>query len=132
MKYITIKGFEDMTAQQVFDKAVTHLRQQGRPSVAAENSCVYRGPDGLMCAAGPFLRDEKCAGVEGSGWHSLCDTGLVPAKHSSLVSRLQNAHDMAFDDACGDHVEWMARCEENLCAAAVAFGLTYTPPGEQA
>ena len=48
-----------MTAQQIFDKVVAHLRAQGCKSMnARRSSCVYRGPEGRKCAAGALIADE--------------------------------------------------------------------------
>jgi len=37
------------------DAIVAHLLDQGRPSVNESGDCLYRGPDGLMCALGALI-----------------------------------------------------------------------------
>lgn len=44
--------------QSILDKVVSNLRRQGRVSVNDwDYSCMYRGPNGLKCAAGWLLPD---------------------------------------------------------------------------
>jgi hypothetical protein len=48
-----------MTIQEIFDKVTTHLLTQGKQSkVEDEPLCLYRGPDGAMCAVGCLIKDE--------------------------------------------------------------------------
>lgn len=44
--------------QGVFDKALSHMRQQGRKSVVGAG-CSYRGVGGLKCAIGIFIPDRQ-------------------------------------------------------------------------
>lgn len=49
--------------QEVFDKITKHLLDQGRPSsvenpLNGQRTCLYRGPEGLSCAAGCLIDDE--------------------------------------------------------------------------
>jgi hypothetical protein len=60
------KVYPKMTAQEVFNKAAKHLLLQNRKSMHEEdgivrvgNGCAYRSPQGLMCAAGPFIPNEE-------------------------------------------------------------------------
>lgn len=46
-----------MTNQEVFDKVVAHLRKQNAKSADNER-CLYRAPDGKMCAVGCLIPDE--------------------------------------------------------------------------
>ena len=53
-----------MTRQEIFDKVVKHLLAQGAKSVTYRESgdqfrCLYRGPNGLMCAVGCLIPDEE-------------------------------------------------------------------------
>lgn len=49
-----------MTNQEAFDVMVRHLRKQGRKSEhPTEDRCLYRGPDGLMCAVGALIPDDQ-------------------------------------------------------------------------
>ena len=63
--------------QQQFNKVYIHLITQGEKSLseAAEssNGCSYRGDNGLMCAAGCMIPDEKYTPeMEGFSWDLLC------------------------------------------------------------
>ena len=55
------------TLQDAFDKMVRHLLSQGKRSYGnipdeadhpGTEGCLYRGPDGLMCAVGCLISDE--------------------------------------------------------------------------
>lgn len=52
-----------MTNQALFNKVVRHLRRQGERSVGPTarwwQQCMYRGPNGLKCAIGCLIPDEK-------------------------------------------------------------------------
>ena len=93
MTYATIEGFEELSAQEVFDRSKDHLLKQGVRSASDFGRCKYRGPEGLMCAAGIFLRPESAAGCEDKGWLDLRDRGRVPSTHADLVRELQYIHD---------------------------------------
>ena len=47
-----------MTRQEVFDKVYTHFVTEGNPPSMDGQECLYRGPNGLKCAAGLFIPDE--------------------------------------------------------------------------
>ena len=48
-----------MTHQEIFNKVITHLRQQGRPAMGdrrnGENYCLYAAPNGDACAVGCLI-----------------------------------------------------------------------------
>lgn len=114
MTYATIDGFESLTAQEVFDIAAGHLLKQMKRSENGEG-CRYRGKSGLMCAAGPFLKDECTEKCEGNSWFGLTDDGLVPNANSVLISELQMVHDVTFPS------DWPSRLE----ALAKRYNLEY-------
>lgn len=97
MNFITIEGFESLTAQQVLEISVRHVVKNGRPSVRATNPhiCVYGG---IGCAAAPFIRPEKRDRHEGQGWGSLLTHGDVPSRNGILIGKLQGCHDSAAGD----------------------------------
>lgn len=90
--------------QEVFDRVVTHLAQQGEPALCMllqgdeteEYSCAYRTPDGKMCAAGCLIPDEKYKPEFENATFSgvllsstlTCDPDLV-----DFIENLQMAHD---------------------------------------
>ena len=43
--------------QRVFDEALKHIREQGKPSfVIHEDRCLYKSPEGLGCAFAPCIK----------------------------------------------------------------------------
>lgn len=48
---------KNVTIQEVFDRVVSHLLTQKKPSYSAGGGCAYRGADGLMCAVGCLIPD---------------------------------------------------------------------------
>lgn len=97
---ITLATLKDATAQQVFDQVVTHMIKQGERSIANGSMCLYRGPNGLMCAAGCLISDDEyqdyfdAGGGEGGGnWSSMVVNQSAPDYHKDLIIKLQRAHD---------------------------------------
>lgn len=92
------------TKQEIFDRVVTHLAQQGEPALCMlpqadydtdGPSCAYRTPQGLKCAAGCLIPDEKYKPeFENEMFRSIlsrqltCDPMLI-----DLINSLQIAHD---------------------------------------
>lgn len=93
-----------MTPQEVFDKVAKHLLTQKAKSMGEdEDTCMYRGANGLKCAVGILIEDDEYSprmemGVltllSGSD-HVPCPASvyerLMP--HTSLLSSLQQVHD---------------------------------------
>lgn len=46
-----------MNAQEIFDKVATHLATQKVASFQRFQGCLYRGPNGTMCAVGCLIPD---------------------------------------------------------------------------
>jgi len=69
-----------MTKQEIFDKVVAHLRQQGVKCASTEQGeelCAYRGADGTKCAIGALIPDELYdPKVEGASVGALLNVGL--------------------------------------------------------
>jgi len=89
MKYYDIT---QMTAQEVFDASVSHVIEQGEPSISDGGSCLYRSNKGnLACAAGVFLTDEQAIDMEGEYWTAFKN----PSRgwHEELIDDLQSDHD---------------------------------------
>lgn len=121
--YYTIKGFEDLSAQRVFDMSVNHLRKQKARSMSPGGPneypvCAYRGEQGMMCAAGIFLNDRDAKLCEGKSWDWLADNKMVPTNHHNLIVALQCCHDYLIVP------EW----ETRLKKIARDFNLIYNPP----
>ena len=98
MKKVTLKTLAEATPQQVFDQVAKHLLEQGRKSsklIGGEDEiCLYRGPEGTMCAAGCLIADDEYKDdMERMSWISLVGHNRVPRTHMNLISDLQVIHD---------------------------------------
>jgi len=94
-----------MNLQQIFDKTASHLLKQGTQSVLEDDdTCAYRGQDGLMCAVGCLISDDAynwylvgtsvvdCKRVQ----KALRDSGIEFDAHGQvmrLLTMLQTIHD---------------------------------------
>jgi hypothetical protein len=47
----------DMTPQEIFNRVVQHLHDQGHAALDFNGRCVYRAKDGSMCAVGCLIQD---------------------------------------------------------------------------
>lgn len=95
-KQINLKNLKYATKQQIFDQVSAHLLTQMRRSTRAENvsHCMYRGANGLKCAAGSLMDDDEYGFLmEGHNWFDLVEMGAVPPKNSSFIRELQALHD---------------------------------------
>lgn len=52
------KKIEKMTPLQMFSKVQAHLLEQLEQSQNGGGDCLYRGPNGTMCAIGCLIKDE--------------------------------------------------------------------------
>ena len=51
-----------MTPQEIFNFSVNHMRKQGVRAYRGKiDLCSYRTPEGLSCAVGCFINDDKLA-----------------------------------------------------------------------
>lgn len=113
--------------QKVFDKALAHLRKQGKRSMSFAG-CAYRGPDGLKCAIGIFIADRKYNAVmEGNTADTDCVFGALPKyvadAGEKFLSDIQNElHDGVYDSKFLKGLEIAA---ESL---ASDYSLKYTAP----
>lgn len=96
---------ETQELQDLLNISVRHVRNQGEPSRGADGRCVYRGPGGLQCAAGPFITDYTRAmdraDLTFHGVTKRWPDRILPVarKHDGFVSNvLQAAHDGATTD----------------------------------
>lgn len=84
-----IPGFQDLTPQECFDLAATHILSTGQASINENGRCSYNG---IGCAASPFLTPEARENLV-STWTTLQQMGLVPDANLQLIDQLQDAHD---------------------------------------
>lgn len=115
------------TAQEIFDTAVNHLRQQGKLALSEDGkTCAYRGHDNTMCPVGALIPDESYSpDMEGKNIRELLRLGLIPSplkeeftKNLHLLDRLQYIHD----------IRQPSNFEMGFLGAAKDFHLQYTPP----
>lgn len=90
-----------MNAQEIFDKVVVHLNNQGHPARDMNGACVYLAPNGDMCAVGCLLGDRYRPTMERTPAETLVDNfefaDLKP--HADMLQWLQHAHDVCKDVA---------------------------------
>ncbi len=114
-----------MTLQEIFNRSISGLIQQGARSIDEKNSCLYRSPCGNRCAIGLLIPDEHYTpSIEAKGINSFVapDYLLVEVcKQSgidlnsravfSLVNDLQIMHDtFLYNCAKGeDFVDYVKR-----------------------
>ena len=113
-----------MTKQETFDRVVAHLRAQGRRSQWVQDGytvCRYRTPEGLQCAAGCLIPDERYSeDLEGNGVETLMEFFTELGHDVKLVAHLQEVHDFNPPE------KW----ETALFRVADQFHLQYTPREE--
>lgn len=107
-----------MSLQEIFDKGASHLIMQGEKSFEYLGGCAYRGANGLMCAAGPFIKDEflnmqhNCYSIINSEIKSALSLSGFPINDSGsyrLLRRLQMVHDTVAVENWEDHLRQMAK-----------------------
>lgn len=140
-----------LTNQEIFDKALAHLRKQGTASAVEYGVCSYRDGRGKACAVGALIPDYAYLPVFDTGQlgsvislirGSATRPGASPEKPMSrallaggvdvmqegvptLLQALQVAHDMASGTP-----DFLTALEERMRRAATSNALAYTPPEE--
>jgi hypothetical protein len=115
---------KQLTAQQVFDKVVKHLRKQGHKALNEENQCMYLAKDGSKCAFGCLIRaSEYKPEMEQKDFRWVFNNGPASLRNrlqsfKELIEHLQRIHDHTFVEG------WEERFQE----IADLHVLTYTPP----
>lgn len=89
-----------VTAQEIFDVAVTGVIRQGGPSTREDTvACLYRGPNGRSCGVGQVIPDSRFKPAwENIKVASLIQHAAFPASlrpHAGLLSDIQGAHDIS-------------------------------------
>ena len=100
-----------MTAQEIFDKVSLHLLTQNEKSIAKDEfgrqkMCLYRGANGLKCAIGCLIPDDKydreaMEGLAASSFNGdtpSCLPNLLPqdmprANGKNFLLDMQDIHD---------------------------------------
>ncbi len=127
-----------MTNQEVFDKVLAHLRQQGRASFIVTGTlgtfgditCMYRSDSGDMCAVGCLIPDELYSlSMEESTIDDVLAKSptlqqLFDGVDFELLSDLQFAHDMLMPKEGYDDSE-ISMWEYEMAEIATKYGLMY-------
>ncbi len=121
---------DTITAQEVFDHAIQHLREQRGERAFEGGTCRYRNRTAkneaaVACAAGCLVTDEEAELLqEDIVWDTQEQIPARLAPHEKLIQALQNLHDGSSDG--GEPVDEVA-----VRDIANSFGLTYViPEGE--
>lgn len=94
-----------MDSKEIVNVVRQHLMAQGAKSEDAD-MCKYRGPNGLMCAVGVLIPDDRYnKSLDYGSFTNLIDAALSAglSEHIGLLGKLQNIH-----DSC-DIGDWEAR-----------------------
>lgn len=100
-----------LNKQEVFDKVASHLLTQWEQSIHTDpetgnTECVYRGDEGLMCAAGCIIPDNiyDAETMEGKVWGYITDTWFEELNvlmdvegTKDMVTDMQTLHDREKD-----------------------------------
>jgi len=103
-----------MTTQEIFDKVITHLREQKSKAVNHENKCMYRAPNNKKCAFGVLIPDEIYSiDMEGKKSYTVIENNKplndIYGKNIDIIQNLQNIHDTCSVDAWERNFELTAR-----------------------
>jgi hypothetical protein len=129
MKRITLATLHEATAQEVFDQVAVHLMTQGKKSMRY-GTCVYRGDNGIACAAGCLISDDEFDdhtrtaefGFNSARWSLLIKAGIAPAYHEDLIRKLQNIHDAHFVETWPAMLRGVANISDLNAAVLDQFG----------
>ncbi len=115
--------------QYVFNRVVKHLREQKIPSVEG-SACKYRGPNGVKCAIGIFIPDEKYTpDLEGRSATSDEVLAVLPKKVKNLDADFLHAVQYRLHDDVDINPEDFLGCfEETAKKFAIDWELKYEEP----
>ena len=124
-----------LTNQEIFDKALFGIREQGYEQSVRESGCAYRGNGGLKCAVGHCIDDETA-----NLWDSIVEHGLsivsmeryrkaeykkfFSVDQLDLLEQLQRAHDGIWGFSVAPNFE------REMKKIADRWNLTYTEPAQ--
>lgn len=109
-----------MTNQEIYDTVKEHLLKQAERSVQDHPegaSCLYRGPNGLKCAAGILIPEELYdSTMEGGSFNFVIENypeveKLLDLKPDgiNLILDLQSMHDCNLPEYWLDHLDYIAK-----------------------
>lgn len=125
-----------MSPQEVFDKIVTHLRNQNCKSVGPSFTiCRYRGLGNRKCAVGIMIDDseyeswmDNTNGSNGGGNISQL-LGSLQTRNEALFTRLQPHRQLLIQMQLVHDTFETNQWENQIMVVAKDFNLIYTPPG---
>lgn len=109
------------SAQEVFNIMYKHLLTQNKKCfITVDNEkdirCRYRGLDGMKCAAGCLIPDEKYSeSMENVGWIGLTNRDQVPREHREMIHDAQMIHDWFEPELWKSELEKLATKYELTC-----------------
>lgn len=120
--------------QNLLNISVAHVLKQGRPSATLYGdkvTCLYRSPEGLQCAAGPFIKDYD-PDMENKSFSTLAKHDRFRDRlqddaraHAEFVDMLQAAHDFAADAHFRYGAEFITEYKTRLAGALLAQASRY-------
>jgi hypothetical protein len=91
---ITLSTLANATEREVFEQVKAHLlKQKERSKDRSGDRCLYRGINGLKCAAGCLIADSEYQPFMELSWLDLVGEEFVPEAYSEFISSLQELHD---------------------------------------
>jgi hypothetical protein len=125
-----------MDRQQIFNKAIKGILDQGGPSVTLNmstgklTSCRYRGPDGTKCAIGHLIDDEEydpsmegysVTGEQFFKWQNKIEK--MAELEPSFLADLQAIHDNAVTSTLWKQEKFIAQFKLNARKFASSYNL---------
>lgn len=124
-----------LTRQQILDRAVAHVRQQGG-SASTPAGCVYRREDGRKCAIGALIPDNAYDPIfdgyaatdalsllqDVPSFAAALRAGGVDPTDAAFLSDLQSAHDALLEQASETSIY------SAFSYVAAKYGLVYLYP----
>lgn len=112
---------QSMTEQEIFEKVLRHLDQQGHRAVEASldgsGRCVYLSPNGDKCAIGCLITNYHPK-MDSDRWliGTLLSLGLIPTvnENNAFLFKLQVIHDGAVTEEEWKGIPDIARSIGNI------------------
>lgn len=116
---------ETISAQEVFDHVIEHLREWDGQACDINGRCMYRrkGPGNPACAAGCLLTDDEAELTRNNSWGVVHNDERDPKRlrpHADMILDLQRLHDRSTVGYPFD--------VENISEIAGRYGLAYKKP----
>lgn len=98
------------TLQQLFDRVVTAVLKQGRPSVT-DGGCAYRGDDGAKCAVGHLITDAVYARHNCDGWDNSLESNIV--QEPVVRQAIEDSLSAPLDQRAVDMLGWLQAAHDD-------------------